>query len=88
MNSTSRFGAVIRLLFASLVLAMALALLFKAASPVGARRVFSPIGRSTELQSQSAEKSLDINRYPNEPLELIDLKMGPKLRQEWNKTQV
>lgn len=75
MNSTSKFGAVIRLLFASVVLAMALALLFKAALPVGAGRVFSSIGRSRVSQSQDEEKSLDVERYPDEPLELVDLQI-------------
>ena len=75
MNSTSKFGAVIRLFFALLVLATALGLLFKAALPVGAGRVLSSIERSRESQSQDEEKSLDINRYPKEPLELVDLKI-------------
>jgi hypothetical protein len=60
MNSTSKFGAAIRLFFALLVLATALGLLFKAALPVGAGRVLSSIERSIESQSQDEEKSLDI----------------------------
>jgi hypothetical protein len=75
MNSTSKFGAAIRLFFALLVLATALGLLFKAALPVGAGRVLSSIERSRESQPQDEEKSLDINRYPKEPLELVDLKI-------------
>jgi hypothetical protein len=30
----------------------------------------------TTIAAQDEEKSLDINRYPNEPLELVDLKIG------------
>jgi hypothetical protein len=75
MNSRLKLAAVVRMLFALLVLALALALLFKAASPVGAGLAFNSIARSPASQSQDDEKSLSIERYANEPLELVDLKI-------------
>jgi hypothetical protein len=36
------------------------------------------IGHARKLLVQDAEKSLDIERYPNEPLELVDIKVGEK----------
>jgi hypothetical protein len=34
------------------------------------------LGHASRSTAQDAEKSLDIERYPNEPLELVDLKIG------------
>ena len=75
MHSSHKIAVVVRMLFALLVVAIALALLFKATSPVGAGWALNSIERSPESQSQGAEKSLDIERYPNEPLELVDLQI-------------
>lgn len=38
--------------------------------------LFDPIGNAHRSAAQDADKSLDIERYPNEPLELVDLKIG------------
>jgi hypothetical protein len=35
-----------------------------------------PLGTASKSPAQDAEKSLDIERYPDEPLELVDLKIG------------
>jgi hypothetical protein len=45
-------------------------------SLVVASMMFVSIGHGNKLAIQEAEKSLDIERYPNEPLELVDLKVG------------
>ena len=37
---------------------------------------FDPIGHARKSPGQDIEKSLDIERYANEPLELIELKVG------------
>lgn len=37
---------------------------------------FDPIGHAAKSSDQVVEKSLDIERYPDEPLELVDLKVG------------
>lgn len=69
----------LRLVFALLVFAVSLVLLIKGATNsaiANMPREFSSIGRARESQSEEEEKSLDINRYPNEPLELVDLKIG------------
>lgn len=38
--------------------------------------VVEPIGHTARSPVQAAEKSLDIERYPNEPLEMVELKVG------------
>ena len=38
--------------------------------------LFVAIGHANRTTAQDTEKSLDIERYPNEPLELVDLKVG------------
>lgn len=38
--------------------------------------LLNSIGQASESPAQDAEKSLDIERYLNEPLELVDLKVG------------
>ncbi len=38
--------------------------------------LFYSIGQANRSQAQDAEKSLDIERYPNEPFSLIDLKVS------------
>jgi hypothetical protein len=43
---------------------------------VAAGLLFGAVGRAGKSAAQDAEKSLDIERYPNEPLELVDLKIG------------
>src|SRR5262245_43022012 len=73
MNPSRKATANIRLLLAFLFLTLALGLLFQAAlSPATAQA-----GQSSQSQTADAERSLDINRYANEPLELVDLKIGP-----------
>ncbi len=62
-----------RLLLAVLVLTVALALLIRA-EPSSA---IADAG-GTSGGSQDTEKSLDIERYPNEPLELVDLKVSER----------
>jgi hypothetical protein len=37
------------------------------------------IGQARKSRAQDADKSLDIERYPNEPLELVDLKVGEQV---------
>src|SRR5437016_2999505 len=69
MNSPQNLAAVIRLLFALLVLTIALGLLFKA----GPHPATAQAGQFMQSSTVDAEKSLDIERYPNEPLELVDL---------------
>src|SRR5438132_8307489 len=69
MKSPPKLAAVIRLLFALLVLAIALGLLFKA----GSHPATPQAGQSMQSPTVDAEKSLDIERYPNEPLALVDL---------------
>ena len=56
-----------RLFFAFLVFSIALALLIKGSS--------GPAAAHSPQPSQDEEKSLDIPRYPNAPLELVDLKI-------------
>jgi hypothetical protein len=60
-----------RLAIALFILAISLALLIK-----GALYSATAHAPQTTIAAQDEEKSLDINRYPNEPLELIDLKIG------------
>lgn len=60
-----------RLVFAILVFAISLALLIK-----GAANSATANGPRARAAGQDEEKSLDINRYPNEQLELVDLKIG------------
>lgn len=43
---------------------------------VAAGLLFSLIGHARKSAAQDAEKSLNISRYPDEPLELVDLKIG------------
>ncbi len=50
MHSSQKLAAVARMLFALLVLALALALLFKAASPVGAGWAYNSIAHPRESQ--------------------------------------
>lgn len=38
--------------------------------------VLAPFGQAANSAGQDADKSLDIERYPNEPLELVELKVG------------
>lgn len=38
--------------------------------------LFGSVGRAGKSATQDAEKSLDIERYPNEPLELVDIKIS------------
>ncbi len=59
-----------RLVLALLVFAIALALLIRAASNSAVAH-----GPATASQAQNDEKSLNIERYANEPLELVDLKI-------------
>lgn len=59
-----------RLVFALLVFAISLALLIK-----GAAHSATTHTPPTTTASQDEEKSLDITRYPNEPLELVELKI-------------
>ncbi len=69
MKSLRRLMPLFRFLFALLVFAIALTLLIRGASgPAIAHSPQSNIG-------QGEEKSLEIVRYPNEPLQLVDLKI-------------
>ncbi|MFN2454063.1 MAG: hypothetical protein ABR577_07560 [Pyrinomonadaceae bacterium] len=43
---------------------------------VAASLLFGSIGRAGKSFAQDAEKSLDIERYPSEPLELVDIKVS------------
>ena len=36
------------------------------------------LGLTNKSSAQSLEKSLDIERYPDEPLELVDVRIGSK----------
>src|SRR5438105_11916258 len=71
MNSSHKLSAVVRMLFALLVLTFALGLLFKA----GPHPATAQAGQSMQSATVDAEKSLDIERYPNEPLELVGLQI-------------
>lgn len=51
-------------------------LLVSLVAVVAAGLLFSLIGHARKSAAQDAEKSLNISRYPDEPLELVDLKMG------------
>ncbi len=70
MNSRRQQAIVIaRFAFALLLFSFALALLIRGAST-------SAIAHAPQaVTAQDEEKSLDIVRYPNEPLELVDLKI-------------
>jgi hypothetical protein len=65
MKTLRKLTRWLRLLFAFLIFAIALTLLIKGSS--GPAAAHSP--------QQDEEKSLDIPRYPNAPLELVDLKI-------------
>jgi hypothetical protein len=69
MKSLHKFTSFLRLLFALLVFAIAVALLIRGAASSLSAGV-------APVVAQDGEKSLDINRYPNEPLEIVDLKVG------------
>jgi len=43
---------------------------------IAASLLFVSMGYANNPSAQDAEKTLDIERYPNEPLELVDLKVG------------
>src|SRR5438094_1188656 len=43
---------------------------------VAAGLMFSLIGHARKSAAQNTEKSLDIERYPKEPLELVDLQVS------------
>ncbi len=43
---------------------------------VAAGLLFGSVGRAGRSFAQDSEKSLDIERYPNEPLELVDIKVS------------
>jgi hypothetical protein len=69
MKSLRKLTPWFRLFFAFLVFAIALALLIRGSS--GPAAAHSP----QASMAQDEEKSLDIPRYPNAPLELVDLKI-------------
>ncbi|HEX3145240.1 MAG TPA: hypothetical protein VHQ64_14805 [Pyrinomonadaceae bacterium] len=69
MKSPNKFTSQLRLPFALLIFVIAAALLIRAVAS-------SSTAAAPAVAAQVAEKSLDINRYPDEPLEIVDLKVG------------
>ena len=61
-----------KLLFALLAFAVSVTLLIRAASDSATARGYQA------TTPQNDDKALDIDRYPNEPLQLIDLQIGEK----------
>lgn len=71
MNSAYRLIRFARLLVAFLAFVLSISLVIQAVSE-------SAVATKTELHSQDDQKSLDVDRYPDEPLELVDLQIGQK----------